>query len=208
MTVSTLIADQRSDDVIARPPVDSAGVDPIELMRMITASDGVPVHDRILSQRRYPACFEAAEFVTFVGRRLSCSRSQAVRLGRRLVSLGLIRSIPGEHDFSDGAGLYAFTRFDATSATADQPLPAAVLAKLAAAMRGQGGVHVGSHRFRLVRYPNTFLGSAATDWLCDRTGESRQRAVRIGNAMLRANHFRHVFDEVDFRDGHFFYRFL
>jgi potassium-dependent mechanosensitive channel len=83
----------------------------------------------------------------------------------------------------------------------------AELAAVADRMRGAGGVDVRDRRHRLTVFARCFVGSEAVDWLVEREGLSRAEAVIVCQRLLARGVFRHVRDEHDFRDGHFFYRF-
>ncbi len=198
----------RIDDQALADGVDVGALDSTELMRLISASDGVSIRSRLYRMVRYPACFVGSELVDLLCHRLALSRGQATRIGQRLLAQGLIRHVLGEQDFIDGQYFYFIESASCPSIDRNHALTPSALAELSRLMRAPGGVRVGSFRHRLVRYPNCFSGAAATDWLVRQTGESREGAERIGEAMLRANHFRHVFDQMGFRDGQFFYRFL
>jgi small-conductance mechanosensitive channel len=81
------------------------------------------------------------------------------------------------------------------------------LAAVADRMRGSGGVDVRDRRHRLTVFAGCFIGSEAVDWLALHEGLSRGEATALGQRLLERGLFRHVRDEHDFRDGHFFYRF-
>ena len=81
------------------------------------------------------------------------------------------------------------------------------LAAVADRLRSEGGVPVRDRRHRFTVFPRCFIGSEAVDWLALHEGVSRAEAVALGQRLLERGVFRHVRDEHDFRDGHFFYRF-
>lgn len=81
------------------------------------------------------------------------------------------------------------------------------LAAVADRMRGKDGVDVRDRRHRLTVFARCFIGCEAVDWLVESEGLSRAEAVALGQRLLERGLFRHVRDEHDFRDGHFFYRF-
>jgi len=83
----------------------------------------------------------------------------------------------------------------------------AELAAVADRMRGERGVDVRDRRHRLTVFAQCFVGSEAVDWLVEHEGLSRTEAVAMGQRLLERGALRHVRDEHDFRDGHFFYRF-
>ena len=100
------------------------------------------------------------------------------------------------------------------------------LAKLAADLKASG--KVSSKTYRLKEYTNVFVGSEFVTLLTNNkskkglfswgggasstedgevpVAETREEAVRIGRAMLRADLIHHCLDEHDFEDAHLFYR--
>jgi hypothetical protein len=74
-------------------------------------------------------------------------------------------------------------------------------------LRGAEGVEIRDRRHRLTAYASCFVGREAVDWLVGREGLSRAEAVVVGERLLERGAIRHVVDERDFKDGHFFYRF-
>jgi small-conductance mechanosensitive channel len=83
----------------------------------------------------------------------------------------------------------------------------AELAAVVERLRGEGGVSVRDRRHRLTVFARCFVGREAVDWLVLHEGLSRAEATALGQRLLERGELRHVRDEHDFRDGHFFYRF-
>jgi potassium-dependent mechanosensitive channel len=81
------------------------------------------------------------------------------------------------------------------------------LVAVADRMRGKDGVDVRDRRHRLTVFARCFIGSEAVDWIVEHEDLSRGEATALGQRLLERGLFRHVRDEHDFRDGHFFYRF-
>ncbi|MGA1286373.1 MAG: EAL domain-containing protein, partial [Rubrivivax sp.] len=81
-------------------------------------SAGLVVRDRRWRLRLYPQCFIGREAVDWIVQREGVSRAKAVRIGRRLVALGLVAHVVGEHDFEDADLFYEFTH--ATGAEVQQ----------------------------------------------------------------------------------------
>lgn len=172
---------------------------------------GVSVRNRRYRFRRYENCFVGLEAVDWMMAEFSLSRPQAIRLGERLHAHRLIRHVLDEHDFADDRLFYRF----AGERTVEQPgetVSAAVtsvdLRDLVQRMREKGGVRTGSHHHHFVRYPNCFEGREAVTWLALDQGLGREQAVAIGKRLLRRDFVRHVFDEHDFEDRRYFYRFV
>lgn len=68
------------------------------------------------------------------------------------------------------------------------------------------GGNVSDRRYRLRKYPECMVGSAAVDWLARRHGCTREEAVSLGLALERAGLLHHVVKQQAFQDGEFFYR--
>ncbi len=79
--------------------------------------------------------------------------------------------------------------------------------QLVGEMRGVAGLDVRDRMHALMRYPQCFVGSEAVDWLAEHLQVSRRSAVRVGQRLVALGHVRHVVDEHDFHDGHFFFCF-
>lgn len=73
--------------------------------------------------------------------------------------------------------------------------------------RLQGGVDVRDRRWRLRLYPQCFVGREAVDWIVQRKGVSRAKAVRIGRRLVALGQMAHVVAEHDFEDADLFYVF-
>lgn len=79
--------------------------------------------------------------------------------------------------------------------------------RLVAEMRGVAGIDVRDRMHALMRYPQCFVGSEAVEWLAEHLQVSRRSAVRVGQRLVALGHVRHVVDEHDFQDGHYFFCF-
>jgi len=79
--------------------------------------------------------------------------------------------------------------------------------KVAARMRGEGGVKIKDRRYRLNVYPSCFVGSEAVSWLVECYGCTRDEAVALGKRLGDRGIIHHVADEHPFQDKYLFYRF-
>lgn len=81
------------------------------------------------------------------------------------------------------------------------------LAKLAGAFKA--GCTVGTHTYHLKKYPNTFIGSEAVDFMLSvNLASTREDAVFLGRKFCKdLNLFHHVCWDHSFKDGLFFYKF-
>ncbi|MBK7017939.1 MAG: hypothetical protein IPH39_20925 [Sulfuritalea sp.] len=77
-------------------------------------------------------------------------------------------------------------------------------AQLAATLLGAG--LVGDRRYRLKKYPECLVGSAAVDWLHTRYRLRREDAAVLGDALMQAGYLHHVVKQQPFSDAEFFYR--
>lgn len=85
--------------------------------------------------------------------------------------------------------------------------PPSALPKLAEVFRS--GCTTGTHIKRLKKYPNTFVGSEAVDFMLSANlASTREDAVFLGRRFCKElNLFRHVYFDHVFKDGQYFYRF-
>lgn len=77
-------------------------------------------------------------------------------------------------------------------------------ARLASTLLGAG--LVADRRYRLKKYPECMVGSAAVDWMHTHYRLRREDAVLLGDALLRAGYLHHVVKQHDFADAEFYYR--
>merc|ERR1711991_59666 len=94
------------------------------------APGGVEVADRTYRLRTYPLCFVGSQAVDWLVRATQASRKQALRIGRRMVELGLIAHVAGEHQLKDAFLFYRFA-----------PHPQALIRNMLAGL-GYGDVHL------------------------------------------------------------------
>lgn len=70
-------------------------------------------------------------------------------------------------------------------------------------------VIVKDRRYRLTTYRECFIGAEAVDWLmASRRANTREDAVRIGQALADNGLFEHVLRDHPFRDANLFYKFV
>ena len=198
---------------LAPAPISAAGVlgaglDPGTLIALITSDDGLEIRDHFHHFRRCRACFRGDALVSFLAARLGLSRGQALEAARRLEQLQHVRAVDGVRGFSDSARLFGIGPGPLDAERLDAELSIEALAELAQTMRDPAGVRAGSRYFGLVRYPGSFSGHEAVVWIAAHCQVSTLRAVQIGQAMLRANFIRHVFDEAGFDDNTLLYQFV
>jgi small-conductance mechanosensitive channel len=86
------------------------------LVERMRASSGVEIAPRRYLLTTYPRCFVGSEAVSWLVEREGLTRSEAVRLGRRLIAAGLVRHVLDAHDFADRHLFYRFTADEVGSA--------------------------------------------------------------------------------------------
>jgi sensor c-di-GMP phosphodiesterase-like protein len=169
---------------------------------------GLDVRDRRWRLRLYPKCFVGREAVDWIVQRERVSRAKAVRIGRRLVALGLMAHVAAEHDFEDADLFYVFT--DATGAQMQQQndLQREAAQSLRALARGEGvsGLHLRTHVRGIAVHRECFTGAELAHWLGERWGLTTEHAALVGAQLMRQGVLRHVFDDRPFAVGRDLYR--
>lgn len=200
---------QAEDWMTARRPLTVAQLN--QIASRMQGRGGVTVRNRRYRFRRYENCFVGREAVDWMMTEFVLSRAQAIRLGERLHAHRLIRHVLDEHDFADDRLFYRFAgerTIDHSEALKNAVIKDIDLRQLVQRMRDRGGVRTGTQHHWFVRYPNCFEGREAVTWLALDQGLARDEAVALGKRLLRRDFVRHVFDEHDFEDRRYFYRFI
>jgi Tfp pilus assembly protein FimT len=160
------------------------------------------IKDRSYRMRIWPACFVGSEAVDWLVSHLRVSRSEALRRGRAMVAVGLIRHVAGEHDFEDGAFFYGLaTRL----VTSEGAVDAEVVA-LKKALQSALDFPWHSHTRGLLRHQRCATGSSIVDWIVQQQPISRAKAVLWAAQMMRLAALRHVYDDEPFKDDRSLYR--
>ena len=81
------------------------------------------------------------------------------------------------------------------------------LEQLIKRMRSENGLSIKTRRYKLKLYHHCFVGSEAVDWLTKSLNISREKAIKIGQQLVKSKIIHHVKDEHDFKDEELFYRF-
>ena len=178
---------------------------------MSSSNGGVQICDRVFRLSRYAECFVGSEAIDWLCAEMGIARDQALKLGQRLISHGMVKHVLDEHDFEDAYVFYRFVQSERgvdASAIEDSAMAAIDMTQLAWDVRSASGVRVAAQHHRFVRYPDCFIGSELISWICLRHHVTRPTALKIGRLLLRRNVIRHVFDEHDLEDARLFYRFV
>jgi EAL domain-containing protein (putative c-di-GMP-specific phosphodiesterase class I) len=162
---------------------------------------GVDVRDRIYNLRNYRQCFVGREAVDWLARHQRIGRHDAVRLGQRLLALGLLSHVLDEHDFEDRELFYRLAP-PATGAAAAAP----DVQDLRHDLRGAAGPQLRNHSRGLMLHRRCATGRSIVDWIVQRHRTPRPVAVQWSALLMRQGALRHVFDDQPFRDDQSLYR--
>ncbi len=176
-------------------------IDHIGTLSRLQQTSGIEIRDRMYRLQRYPQCFVGSEAVDWISAKFGVTRSLAVRLGRRWIANGLIRHAADEHDFEDEYLFYQVVDDSSDTVSAGPTTALPPLDDVLAAMRHVDGVPLKTRQRHFVRYPPSFAGAEACDWLSARYGVSRAAAVWMGLQLMGRGALRHVFDDRPFADG-------
>jgi EAL domain-containing protein (putative c-di-GMP-specific phosphodiesterase class I) len=172
-----------------------------QLWNAMRTPGGLDIRDRMFHLRTYKECFVGREAVDWLVLHQRVSRVEAVRLGQRLVALGLMSHVVTEHDFEDAELYYRLASPAVANLTAG---PAA--ADLREAFRGADGVRLSDHVRGLIRHRDCVTGAAVVDWFVASYRVQRTTAVQWAATLMRQGALRHVFDDRPFRDDRTLYR--
>lgn len=84
---------------------------------------------------------------------------------------------------------------------------AEALAHLCHHIKVSGGLKIGTHRWGLRSYSNSFVGSDMVTWLAQYLHLSRDEAIALGQDCAERGLIGHVLGEQPFADEYYFYRF-
>jgi len=204
MNAPTLERHLRSEPAGEKPP---RAQDLAQVVELLLGTDGLDIRDRQHNLRRYRSCFIGSELIDLLTDRYAISREAALGLAQRLETSGYIRHVVGRHSIKDEHLFYRLNRV--LSAPVQQGhMDRQQLAEIVQAMRAPSGLAYGVRYRWFVRYSDCFAGHEAVDWISAYCEVSRQDATRIGQQLLRGNFIRHLFDEHDFSDKPYLYRFV
>ena len=172
-----------------------------QLWNSMRTPGGLDIRDRMFHLRTYTECFVGREAVDWLVLHHRVSRADAVRLGQRLVALGLMSHVVTEHNFEDAEFYYRLASPAVANLAAG---PAA--AELREAFRGAAGVRLRDHVRGLIRHNDCVTGTAVVDWFVATYRVQRSTAVQWAATLMRHGALRHVFDDRPFRDDRSLFR--
>jgi len=189
------------DDTVTRPVLDS--------IIALAHSLGIPmIAEGVETQKQWD--YLAARGVQYVQGYLVARPMPTKEFGRWLnARQGTAVSTTDEHELAadDARTPGSNAAWGAAQSDITARLSQVDPERLVSEMRGVAGIEVGDRMHALMRYPQCFVGTDAVEWLAAHLQVSRRSAVRMGQRLVALGHVRHVVDEHDFQDGHYFYCF-
>lgn len=171
-----------------------------QLWQRLRTSGGLDVRTRLHGLRSYADCFVGREAVDWLVRHQSVDRAHAVRLGQRLMALGLISHVLDEHDFKDSELFYRLAAAGDTATSADGATG------LADALRGADGPRWRDQERGLLLHRGCASGHEIVDWIVRQHDVARVTAVQWAAQLMRQGVLRHIFDDQPLRDDRTLYR--
>ncbi len=191
----------------ATPAAPVSPVDPLvmdaptqQLWQRLRTVGGLDVRTRLHGLRSYADCFVGREAVDWLVRHQRVGRAEAVRLGQRLLALGLIGHVLEEHDFKDGEYFYRL------AGAGDAPGAADSVAGLADTLRSADGPPWRDHARGPLMHRHCASGREIIGWIVDRHAVPRIMALQWAAQLMRQGALRHVFDDQPLRDDRTLYR--
>ncbi|WAS04941.1 DEP domain-containing protein [Gloeomargaritales cyanobacterium VI4D9] len=175
---------------------------------------GVEIKDRRYQFQAYPQSFVGSEAVEWLMRTQGLTRKQAMELGQDLLKAGYIQRLDApDGDFQGGNTFYRFPTpatpppnpMVTRTSTETPASPSLDLEVIFQAMVSQLPVEDRWYQFR--RYPQSFTGAEAVEWLMRTQGLTRKQSVQVGEELCKLGLIRHCTGEHPFRDGNYFYQF-
>jgi sensor c-di-GMP phosphodiesterase-like protein len=173
-----------------------------DLWRRMASAGGLDVRDRIYRMRVFRNCFVGSQAVDWIARECGVGRAEALRLGRNLLALGLVRHVEDEHDFKDAELFYRLVPSDDDEAMVNAP----AATDLRQALIGDLEYPWKDHCRGLLRHSHCTTGRTLVSWIVRRYSAPRSTATQWATQLMRQGTLHHVFDDRPFRDDHSLYR--
>ena len=191
----------------SQPAAADASSEPLpaeteRLWRRLGGPGGLDLGNRHFHLRTYAHCFVGSEAVDWLITNEGLSRAQAVRVGRQLMALGLIRHVLDEHDFDDGRLFYRLV----DPACAIRPETTAQ-AGLRDRIRGIEGPALRDHARGWLLHRQCCSGREIVDWTVAAYQVSRGTASQWATELMRQGALRHIYDDQPFSDSAALFRF-
>jgi hypothetical protein len=172
------------------------------LWRRLGGAGGLDIRNRSFHLRPYEACFVGRDAVEWLMQHEGLDRAQALRTGRQLLALGLIRHVLDEHDFEDAEFFYRLV----DPAAMPQVSPA-LQAGLRDRIRGIDGPVARDHARGWLLHRQCCSGREIVDWTVTAYQVSRGTATLWAAELMRQGALRHIYDDQPFSDSAALFRF-
>lgn len=179
--------------------LDSIGQPPDSIIDAMLNTGKVISQDRRYRFKTYPNCFLGNEATAWIAHHLSVSVAQAEDVGKLLLHMGALYHVVKDKPFANENLFYRFSL----------PSRAIGLIDLDLVMhesRELRGFDIQDRSWRGMRFPKTFVGSEAAQWMSMFYGLSTEDAIILGQQLQDIYHFNHVTDQHGFIDHEFYYR--
>ena len=92
----------------AKSKPDSSRINIKEIAEKMRSSKDLAIKTRRYKLKLYQRCFLGNEAVDWISSTIKISRSEAVRIGRKMLDKGIIHHVSDDHDFKDEPLFYRF----------------------------------------------------------------------------------------------------
>ena len=179
--------------------LESIGQPPELIVHTMMDIGGVVSQARRYRLTTYPNCFLGNEAAGWIANHLSVSTAQAEDIGNLLMRQGHLYHVVKDQPFINDKFFYRFVQPNKAIEGIDLDL-------VMNESRERLGFDVQDRIWRGMKFPRSFIGSEAAQWLASFYGLSAQEAIAVGQLLQDIHHFQHVTDQHDFIDREFFYR--
>jgi EAL domain-containing protein (putative c-di-GMP-specific phosphodiesterase class I) len=152
-------------------------------------------------------CMLGHELVSWLVKRYDLSRSDALKLGRRMLARGFLIHVFEEHDLEDAPFFYRLVSSQATQEFHNiNNVSTVTNHQLTSWLKGHHGLKPGNRKSVLLIYRNAVRGSEVVETIMKAGQLDRVKACAAGVQLMRAGLLKHAFDEQGFIDSsHQFY---
>lgn len=177
-------------------------IEAIKLIEEIKQSGSLKVTDQKYHLKVYKNCFVGSELIDWLKVYKGLITEEALLLGKYLFTLNLIRHTKNEHDFENEYLFYNFTL-----PKMHIHLSPTETNELLQEIKQSDTFELKNRTFKLINYPQCFLGSGLIEWLKKNKKMTTLEAISVGQELIRNNHIGHVTNDHDFKNEDLFYNF-
>lgn len=203
-TLSMLLTSKQvvlNRDALSRKPTPSP-VEAIQLIEEIKQSNSLAIADKTYHFKEYNDCFIGSELVDWLEEHKGLITEEALLLGKRLFKLNLIQHTKNEHGFENEYLFYHFTL-----PKMQVRLSPREVENLLEEIQQSDTFEIKDRTFKLINYPQCFLGSDLIEWLIQNKKMTTIEAISLGKELIRNKYMKHVTNDHDFKDEALFYHF-